>query len=152
MQCSQCNKTISNTSKFCRYCGAPIQVLPTLKKKEFISIKFYVVVSAIALAFMLVVGCVLYPKPISMTVEGSYSDTQRSLVLANTGEATFIDIDGMEYTGTYTISNDVRVLTLGLINEQGATIEMQAFFEEKDLLLFQKKSSYEAIRYRLSSN
>ena len=148
MECPKCHKQIQDNSKFCRYCGSKIpdkHKISLYKNPAFP----YAGISILVLLSLLCIGYMLYPKPVSYVIEGTYSDDQRTLELLNDGTASFTDIDGITNTGYYTVSNDTHVIDVGMTVQSGKSVEMQVILENTEAVIFQKKSNYQALRYRL---
>lgn len=149
MQCPKCKREIRDDAKYCRFCGTRLQK-QTTEEPGSSGHSSFPIFCTVALAVMLLIGYVLYPKNMPVTISGTYSDGTRELELKDTGEAVFTDMDGITYSGSYTVSRDHSLFTLGLVDENGKSVEMIALADNQEMYIFQKKSSYEAIRYRLS--
>ena len=92
VECPKCHKQIQDNSKFCRYCGSKIpdkNKISLYKNPAFP----YTGISILVLLALLCIGYMLYPKPVSYVIEGTYSDDQRTLELLNDGTASFTDIE-----------------------------------------------------------
>ena len=94
MECPKCHKQIQDNSKYCRYCGSKIpdkNEVSLYKNPAFP----YAGISILILLVLLCIGYMLYPKPVSYVIEGTYSDEQKTLELLKDGTASFTDIDGI---------------------------------------------------------
>lgn len=145
-RCPSCGKEIPSGNTFCPFCGS--KQVPGVSWRQRIPLP---AVFAAAGVVMLAAGFLLAPVSSGSQLQGTYRSEESGMPFT----LTVSDLDAVlsgnstTYTGTAETAYSGSVWRMTLADENGNTVFLTVCADEDGLMVFEKISSAQALRYRM---